>query len=48
MCFEGPDGAFRGIAAMAVRWTVKKFFKAVDALLLRLWKFGLKALTVSS
>jgi hypothetical protein len=54
--FEGPDGAFRGVAAMAVRRhqllidiiSGEKFFKAADASLSRVWSFGLKPLTVSS
>jgi hypothetical protein len=54
--FEGLDGAFRGIAAMAVRRhqlvidiiSGEKFFKAADASLSRVWSFGLKPLTVSS
>jgi hypothetical protein len=53
---ESPDGAFRGVASMTVRRNqliidiidVKKFFKAVDASLSRVWSFGLKPLTVSS
>jgi hypothetical protein len=54
--FEGPDGAFRGVAAMALRqyqlvsdiMDGEKFLKAVDASLSRVWSFGLKPLTVSS
>jgi hypothetical protein len=54
--FESPDGAFLGVAAMAV-WRHQlaiyiiggeKFFKAADASLLRVWSLGLKPLTVSS
>jgi hypothetical protein len=54
--FESPDGAFRGVAAMAVRRDQlviyiigsEQFFKAADASLSRVWSFGLKPLTVSS
>jgi hypothetical protein len=53
--FESPNGAFRGVASMTVRRNQlisdiigrEKFFKAVDASLLRVWSFGLKPLTVS-
>jgi hypothetical protein len=52
--FEGPDGAFRGVAEMAVRWHQlvsdiidgEKFFKAADASLSRVWSFGLNPFTV--
>jgi hypothetical protein len=54
--FESSDGAFSGIAAMAVRRHQlvihviggEKIFKAADASLSRVWSFGLKPLTVSS
>jgi hypothetical protein len=54
--FESLDGAFSGIAAMAVRRHRlvlhiiggEKIFKADDALLSRVWSFGLKPLAVSS
>jgi hypothetical protein len=54
--FEGTDGAFRGVAAMTLRrhqlilYVIggKKFFKAADASLSRVWSFGLNTLTVGS
>jgi hypothetical protein len=43
--FESPDGAFGSVAAILL--AKKKFFKAVDASLSRVWSFGLKPLTVN-
>jgi hypothetical protein len=54
MFFESVNIPFSSVASMAVGWykvilhVVKKFFKAADASLSKVWSLGLKPLDVSS